>query len=351
MENQWRKKLRIDKCNEEDCISKLPHNILCRILSSLPVKEGVRTSVLSSKWKHIYSNPIDLTFDAENILKRDHSAINVWHQSKEQRLEYKRKRTSAFVSNVKKYLSHVEQVKKIDKLTVCFTFCQNGNGSTDLDEWIRFATQRNVEVIDLSLLEDTHNQQTATLNDGSLHVFPCDIVGNEGASSSNGFKSYLRCLRLTRCVLAPYKSYNSGFSALTTMELYKVDLKSKEHIQNLLASCNNLEWLGFSECYNIDHLIIKHPFCQKLKYLLVNLCHQLQALVIHNKSLETLEYKGSKIKFVFDAPRLKTFYSPISDSTACHRDIWPVFRLPIDLPQTENLMMECSCYMVCDLNI
>ncbi|TKY58811.1 F-box/FBD/LRR-repeat protein [Spatholobus suberectus] len=331
MRNQQRKKQRVVKCNQEDYISGLPNSILCHILSSLTVREAVKTSVLSSKWRKIYDNPTNLILDADNMLKIDHSATNV------------RNRTSAVVSNVKQYLSHVGQVHKIDKLKVCFTFGHDGCGSTDLDEWIRFAIERNVEEIDLCLWEGDH---LSAPNDGSLHVFPCDIVGNEGAcAGASGLKSFLKCLRLAYCVLAPHKCYTSGFSTLSTLELFRVDLKSKLHIQTLLASCSNLEWLGFSECYNVDDLIIKHPFCQKLKFLSVNLCRQLTALVLHSTSLETLEYMGSKIEFAFNAPRLKSFYSRVSDSTACHREVWPVFRLPIDLPQLETFILECSCYM------
>ncbi|RDY07229.1 hypothetical protein CR513_08691, partial [Mucuna pruriens] len=64
--------------------------------------------------------------------------------------------------------------------------------------------------------------------DGSLHVFPCDIVGNEGAcAGSSGFKSFLKCLRMAHCILTPHKYCNSGFNnTLTNMKLIKVDLKS-----------------------------------------------------------------------------------------------------------------------------
>ncbi|CAJ1939886.1 unnamed protein product [Sphenostylis stenocarpa] len=341
MRNQKRKKRRVVECNKDDYISNLPNIILSKILSSLNVMEAVKTSVLSSKWEHIYANPTSLIFNEDNMLKRDHSARNAWqYQSEVLRFKFRRERTLAFVSNVNQYLSHVEQVQKIDSLKVCFTFSNNSHGSTDLDEWIRFAIKKNVEEIDLCLLEE-ENRLSAP-NDASLHVFPCDIVGNEGAS---GFKSFLKCLRLAYCVLAPHMPYNHGFNTLTTMQLFRVDLKSEVHIQILLSSCSNLEWLGFSECYNMENLRIEKPFCQKLKYLNVGLCQQLKKLVLHSNSLETLEYRGSKVEFEFEAPTLKSFYSPVSDSTACHNELWPILRLPTDLPQLETLIMQCSCFM------
>ncbi|KAG5001808.1 hypothetical protein JHK87_022880 [Glycine soja] len=347
MKNQNRKKQgeSAAKCKKEDYISKLPNSIICNILSFLEVKDAVTTSVLSSKWRNISCNPSNLILDEDNMLiKREHSLTYVLlHQSVVQRLEFKRGRTLAFVSNVNMYLSHVEEVQKIDKLKVCFTFRHNEYGSTDLDRWIRFAVEKNVEEIDLCLLEENHHHLiNASPNDG-YYVFPCEVVGNyEGQSGS---KSFLKSLRLAHCVLAPHMLHNLGFSTLTTMELFKVDLKSELHIQILLSSCSNLEFFGLSECYNMKNLKIEHPYCQKLKYLKVKLCQELKKLVLYSTSLEALEFKGSKIEFVFDAPRLKTFYSPVSDTDACHKELWPVFRLPIDIPQLETLIMECSCNM------
>ncbi|BAT74557.1 F-box/LRR-repeat protein [Vigna angularis] len=346
MKNQNRKKRREVECNKDDYISKLPNSILCNILSSLKVREGVRTSTLSSKWEHIYANPTNLILDGDNILKRDHLASNVWrYQTEEQRSKFNTDRTLAFVSNVNEYLSNVEQVQKIHMLSVCFPFGNNSYGSSDLDEWIRFAMKKKVEEIDLFLLEEENH--LIAPNDASLHVFPCDIVGNkEGASEgASGFKSSLKCLRLAHCVLAPHMSYNHGFSTLTTMDLFLVDLKSEVHLRFLLSSLRNLEWLGLFECYNIENLVIENPFCQKLKYLNVSLCQQLKKLVLHNTSLETLEYKGREVELVFDAPRLTTFYSPVSDTSACHKKLWPILKLPTVLPQMETLILQCSCFM------
>ncbi|XP_061342427.1 F-box/FBD/LRR-repeat protein At1g13570-like [Gastrolobium bilobum] len=341
MANNRRKKQRAVE-SSEDYISELPDSILCNILSSLKIREAVKTSVLSSRWRNICTTPTNLILDADSILEReeDYSATNICYLSEVLRYLIKKNRSYAFVGNVNQYLSSVEQVQKIHMLKVCFTFRHNRYGCTDLDDWIRFVMKRNVEEIDLCLMEENH--QLSAPNDGSLYVFPCDIVGNGDAS---GFKSFLKCMRLAHCVLAPHKSYNYGFSTLTTLELLKVDFKSEEHIQILLSCCNNLEWLSLSECYNLDCLKINPPFCQQLKHLNVNLCHQLQAIKVQSTNLETLEYNGCKIDLLFDAPRLKTFFSHVSYSTACHREIWPVFRLPIDLPQLETLFLECSCSM------
>ncbi|KAK7250458.1 hypothetical protein RIF29_32910 [Crotalaria pallida] len=346
--------LLLESCEDNNLIRKLPDSILSHILSSLTIREAVRTSILSSEWRYICTNRTDLVLDAENILdveQQHYSVANLCcHMSEVHRFMAKKSRTYAFVDSVKSYLSRLSEVRKVVKLKVCFTIRRYSYGCNDLDDWINFAIDKNVEEIDLCLLEEEGQIHHARYDDddggGALYVFPCDIVGKESETAEkNGSKSFLKCLKLAHCILAPYKSYNYGFTTLTSMELIKVDLVSGEHMLNLLASCTNLEWLSFSECYNMEYLKIEHPFCQKLKYLNVNLCYHLKAIVLRSSNLETLEYKGSVIDFFFDAPRLRTVFSHVSASTASHREIWPVFRLPTDLPYLETLFLECSCYM------
>ncbi|TYH26692.1 hypothetical protein ES288_A02G008900v1 [Gossypium darwinii] len=49
-------------CNE-DRISSFPDHILCHILSFLPIKEAVRTSIISTKWRCLFSSISTIEFD------------------------------------------------------------------------------------------------------------------------------------------------------------------------------------------------------------------------------------------------------------------------------------------------
>lgn len=48
-----------------DWISELPDAVLCHVLSFLPTKLAVRTSILSSRWKNIWASVLNLDFDDE----------------------------------------------------------------------------------------------------------------------------------------------------------------------------------------------------------------------------------------------------------------------------------------------
>lgn len=57
------KKLK-NKCIETDIISKLPDDVLGNIISGLEVEDAVRTSILSSRWKYIWTSINNLRFES-----------------------------------------------------------------------------------------------------------------------------------------------------------------------------------------------------------------------------------------------------------------------------------------------
>ncbi|XP_059658876.1 putative F-box/FBD/LRR-repeat protein At3g59240 [Cornus florida] len=62
------KKLRVE-CNE-DMISNLPASLIGHILSFLPTKNAVATSVLSTKWKFLWTSITNLDFDDYSLVYR-----------------------------------------------------------------------------------------------------------------------------------------------------------------------------------------------------------------------------------------------------------------------------------------
>ncbi|GLU17119.1 hypothetical protein SLE2022_335130 [Rubroshorea leprosula] len=71
-----------DDLLERDMISQLPNSILGTILSFLSLRKAVRTSVLSTRWRKIWTTSLSvLNFDADNMLGKiqyydtDHSFV------------------------------------------------------------------------------------------------------------------------------------------------------------------------------------------------------------------------------------------------------------------------------------
>ncbi|KAL0430741.1 UNVERIFIED_CONTAM: F-box/LRR-repeat protein, partial [Sesamum radiatum] len=57
--------------NKVDRISSLPDSVICHILSFLPTKDAAATSMLSTKWKHIFplTPNLKLEFDGSGMRK------------------------------------------------------------------------------------------------------------------------------------------------------------------------------------------------------------------------------------------------------------------------------------------
>ncbi|KAF7809160.1 F-box/FBD/LRR-repeat protein [Senna tora] len=328
--------------NHQDHISKLPDPILSHILSFLKTREAVTTSVLSTRWLHLWtcSSLTSLTLDAHNILHHDldFSHVDVSHMAPLERFLIKMKRTAHFVENVNRYLSRLTHLHNIRTFKVRFTFRHNGVFSHNLTRWISFALARCVDEIDLCLLEEDHYFSAPIEEGGVPYVFPCELLVE---------RNNLKRLRLAHCVLAPQcATIFPGFHGITTLELSRVDLVSLGHFQNLLGNSGNLEYLSLRECGNIEWLKIENPFCQKLRYLNVKDCPDLRGIQLKGINVETLEYKGRVIDFCFwDAPRLTTAFTHVHDGRLVYSDLWPLIRLPIDLPHLQTLFLETTCRM------
>ncbi|XP_057459195.1 F-box/LRR-repeat protein At4g14096-like [Lotus japonicus] len=204
----------------KDMISILPDCILHLILSLLPTKEAIRTSILAKRWKYLWT--FLSSFDFRSYLFRP--------SMKEDR---KQKSACYLLDQVNRLLYHSNCVKKL---------CVTASGvSIDVDRvnsLISSAVKHKIEVLKLL-----------------VHVKPLFVLPNFCSASDT----------LNKLVLEPHCVLDvaSGiyFPSLKTLKLSRVTFANEKSVQQLFSGCPVLQKLSLCNCNwcNIKQISITTP--------------------------------------------------------------------------------------------
>ncbi|KAG7629872.1 F-box-like domain superfamily [Arabidopsis suecica] len=192
-----------------DLISRLPDDILQLILSYLPTRLAIKTSVLSRRWRHVWSDTWSLSFHRD---RPDAPCIN-------------------------RILDRYRAPKMMS-----FRICSCCRGAcisrpdthADIDSWINFAMSRNVMNLSLYLDEDEYDIPEFLYINSSLKQLYLDFGCKKDFISLN-----------PKCSVS--------WTSLKNLSLFHCNI-SDESIANILSGCPILESL----------LLF---FCKKLKVL------------------------------------------------------------------------------------
>ncbi|PQM34678.1 hypothetical protein Pyn_35870 [Prunus yedoensis var. nudiflora] len=138
--------------NSADRISELPLEILASILSLLPLKEAVATSVLSRHWRHVWARTLQD--------KKSRRYVNWVNRAVEQ-----------------------HNGPNIESFRACFDLDRRFTSS--IDKWIEFALKKRVQVFALDFVKIYGINKDA-------YAFPRKLLGLKKEFASNhyvGFKS------------------------------------------------------------------------------------------------------------------------------------------------------------------
>lgn len=185
----------------QDMISELPQSIIESILTKLPIRDAVRTSILSTRWRYKWSDLTQLVFDDNcAILSNDKGKVE---------------------GNLVKFITRCLflHLGPIHKFTLSSTFLQS---SPDVDQWLLFLSRKDIKEFFLELGEGEWFRAPSSL-------FCCQKLTR---------------LELFRCELDPPPSFK-GFSCLKHLNLQQV-LIGPDVVENLISSCPLLESLTLS---------------------------------------------------------------------------------------------------------
>ncbi|KAK1419806.1 hypothetical protein QVD17_29164 [Tagetes erecta] len=215
-----RGKMHTEVVFEEDYISDLPQSIIETILTKLPIRDAVRTSVLSNKWRYKWATLTQLEFDDKCVPStHDRALAEVY-----------------LINFVTRFLFlHDGPIHRFSLSTVYL------QSSADVDQWLLFLSRKDVKELVLELGEGEWFRAPSCL-------FSC--------------KKLVR-LELVRCELDPPVSFK-GFLNLKYLNLQQV-LIAPDAVENLISCCPLLESLTLSYFDSLE-LTIRAP---NLKYLIL----------------------------------------------------------------------------------
>ncbi|PIN06400.1 hypothetical protein CDL12_21049 [Handroanthus impetiginosus] len=223
-------------CNKmiclQDQISELPDEILISILSFLTPKGAARTSVLSSKWRYLWT-----FFTGHMLFTKDE-----WHVD-----------WSRLVTQINEIMK-LHKGMSLEGFTI--DFCKVCSVE-DIDHWIEFAAKKRVKKLQL-------------------------VFGSK------------RIATLGRCFTMIQVRPNLNFEYLKVLWLVKLNLREGAAMNCLLSSSPNLEKLCLCDLDGLSELLVP-SLCLMLKVLHVVRCHPLRKLEISARSIEEFRIIGFRV--------------------------------------------------------
>lgn len=201
--------------SELDKFSHLPGHIIDQILSQLSIKDAVRTSVLSSKWRFKWTTLPNLVFDNQcfSFTSQDQAII--------------KNKLVNVIDHV--LLLHTGPIYKF-KLSH-----RDLIGITDIDRWILHLSRSPIREFVLEIWKGQRYKLHSCL-------FSCqDLIH----------------LELFNCLLKPPSTFG-GFKNLKSLDLQHVTM-AQDGFENLISSCPLLERLTLMNFDGFTHLKIDAP--------------------------------------------------------------------------------------------
>ncbi|CAK8562896.1 unnamed protein product [Lathyrus sativus] len=232
MEDETRtddKQKRAKSNNEEDVINQLPEGIPINILSKLPIQEAVRTSILSRKWRNLWTYFTGtLEFSGSPIMKdmkKDMKKITGRSLQMAMEIMYDAERQT-YTNWINELLASLKS-SSLQGLKLWFPV----KNVSDIDNWIQFAVRKKVRKLELYFGRATDyvlplelfkverfdslcvlRMKSITVTEETLEYFLCNcllletlsLVDSEVPKTmkvlGSGSSLKLKCLELVRCL-------------------------------------------------------------------------------------------------------------------------------------------------------
>ncbi|KAI3831359.1 hypothetical protein MKW92_053129 [Papaver armeniacum] len=237
-----------------DQISNLPDDVLVRILSFVPTEQAVLTSLLSKRWKFLWTSIPVLDFDYDRFWEKFY-ALNLDDDDIKRR----------FLDFVEHVFS-LHELAPLQNLRLAFDINVFDDYISEASMLVRFAMRSNCMAIDLKL-----SDSSLYAEDIEYTLPPC-FFPHRSVSQ----------LKLTRCKFIP--SLYRSFASVNVVKLTHVELQ-KDSVYDLVSKCPRLEDLHLIRC--------QIPSFLMLQSCLGNGGLDFEHATIHIPTLLLLAYEGN----------------------------------------------------------
>ncbi|KAL4364316.1 hypothetical protein GQ457_04G037750 [Hibiscus cannabinus] len=262
--NQSTSKKQKIEFDAEDKISCLPDDVLVSILSCLPIKVAATTSLLSRRWRMVWTFVPRLEFDASSTFLKIRNKTHGFM------------RTDKFIDsekvgfiNLVNHFVELYPLPCIEEFRICFDL--NRSHKPDIDKWVKFVFEKKAKRVEFDFAR---------------------LVG-------------LYPLKRSLYTLCPLSLGLPSSVPLTSLVLKWVDV-SDQVLDNFLSNSPFLECLCVQRSRTLVHVRVAGPSLH-LKSLEISGCPNLRSLQLHATNLLTLKYFGPQIEIPFEnVPNLTT---------------------------------------------
>lgn len=228
-----------------DFFSVLPLHLLPFILSFLPFKDAVRTSVLSKKWLNICKSTTNVEFN------------ELFFVSLDQPHEARQVQRKTFLDFIKFWVENHEGTV-VDKFSLRLS--NPGNDGEIIGQCVAFATRRGVKDLTLDFADANRNEEMVYFDDyEAMFKLPPEVYNH----------TRLESLKLYSGNLVQTEILN--FHALKELSLGWMEVTISV-IKALLSNCNMLESLSFKKCWSTDKFDLGEEEQTRLRKLVIDKC-------------------------------------------------------------------------------
>ncbi|KAJ4982370.1 hypothetical protein NE237_033207 [Protea cynaroides] len=256
-----------------DRISNLPDDILVKIMSPLPAKTIVSTSILSKRWTHVWTEVTNLDFDESFFInihrpKPEGVSTRIWL------MMLKRNGRRRFVAFIHQTLLRYKR-NQLSRFRLKYTY--DGEHCFHISQWINFVFKRGVQELELDFI-----------NSHRYYEIPIGFFNYEG----------MTILKLSFCLLKQSNSFKI-YSMLKSLHLNTMILTS-DLLNEVIKNCFLLEDLHLEKCHNLSNIRILDPNLP-LQSLSIRDCRILErGLITNTPRLQFFEYFGRLIPFYME---------------------------------------------------